>query len=401
MSERIPTPSTELSKVATQRDIDEHIPAGEPREYNLLEAEEAAYAAKPFMDVAVELYGAQEDKELALENSNFSDLGSLIDYAERRARFAAEKGEVRELSDDEQKILDVYKAQAESDKVKLALGDTYLDIGPKDAISASIEANDRFKQATTREERRKWVDMEQKLERYADYLHTGNDNNDKEFSIYPGYTGGLLDRMDAKTGNTREWDGKPIDGKKLLLRAHNLRTEADMLRFLGEHMVGNRSNERATNNETASELHKPHYNVAETVTEAKALIYGNPDLLGELIEESEAYAKFSADKLGTSNAAISSNLKTMERDLPEVRQAVQDWRETSGMSFKQYIEVVSAGDIKATQDQQNAAYSAKMMLRNRFWRESSMARRMARKIGDKSETGDIDTAFGAGYFSQA
>src|ERR1035438_9028245 len=129
MSEKIPTPSTEFSKVSLQQDFAEGISAGEERKYNIFEAEEAAYAAKPFMDVAVELYEAQEDKELALENTN---LNTLIDYAERRARLAAEKGKVRELSDYEQKILDVYKAQAESDKVKLELGDTYLDIDSED-----------------------------------------------------------------------------------------------------------------------------------------------------------------------------------------------------------------------------------------------------------------------------
>jgi hypothetical protein len=248
MSERIPTPSTEFSNVATERDIAEGIPSNE-RRYNLLEAQEAAYAAKPFMDVAVELYESQEDKELALDNT---DLNTLIDYAEQRARFAAEKGEVRQLSDEEQKILDVYKAKAESDKVKLELGDTYLEITPDNANSASIEAEDRSKQATTREEKSKWIDMERKSENYAHYLSSGQDDQYDTFSTNTAHVAGLLSRMNIETGTTTEWDGKPVDEKKLRLQAHNLRNEAEMLKFIGNHTKLEKQKEQIANTSTRS-----------------------------------------------------------------------------------------------------------------------------------------------------
>ncbi len=401
MSEKfIPTPSTEFSNASTRRDIVEGIPAGEKRTYSLLEAEEAAYAAKPFMDVAVELYNAQEDetKELALQNSG---LPSLIDYAERRARLATEKGEVPELSDDEQKILDVYKSQSESDKVKTDLGGDYLDLQPEDAISASIEAEDRFKQATTREEKSKWSNMGRKLERYADYLKSGNDDQYEEFSTSTTHVAGLLDRMSAETGEVAEWDGEPLDRKKLLLQVHNLRAEAEMLRFVGDH-TDFKHGENNADQEAPKQGHELYYDVVGTVPEAKELIYSNPDYLTELVDESEAYAKFSSGSLDTSNAATRINIKIMERDLPEVRQAVQDWRTTeSGMNFKQYIQAVAEGDINATQEQRNAAGSARLMMRNMFWREPSMVRRMAKKQTDKSEVGDINKAFGAEYFSRS
>jgi len=251
MSEKILSPSTEFSKAATQRDIAEGIPAGEERKYNLLEAQEAAYAAKPFMEVAVELYEAQEYKELALENT---DLNTLIDYSERRARLAVEKGEVRELSDDEQKILDVYKAKAEADKVMLEGGDDLFNYvtSPESIISASIEANDRFGQATTREEKRKWADMEQKLERYAEYLKSGEDRADDEFSTNTAHAAGLLGRVNVETGNTTEWDGEPIDEKKLRLQAHNLHTESDMLNFVSSHMRLEKQKEQVANTSTRS-----------------------------------------------------------------------------------------------------------------------------------------------------
>lgn len=159
-----------------------------------------------------------------------------------------------------------------------------------------------------------------------------------------------------------------------------------------------KSRETDTKHESPAELHEPHYNIVETVPEARDLIYSNPDYLSELIDESEAYAMFSADKLDADNAVISANMKIMERDLADVRQAMQNWRKTSGMNFKQYIEAVGQDDIEATQDQKNAAYSAKMMLRNTFWRESSMARRMAKKRTDNSGAGDIEKAFDDEYF---
>ncbi len=248
MSERIPTPSTEFSKASTQRDIAENIPSNE-RRYDFLEAQEAAYAAKPFMDVAVELYDAQEDAESALDNT---DLNTLISYAEQRARFAVEKGEVRELSDEEQKILDVYKAKAESDKVKLKLGDTYLEITPDDANSASIEAGDRSKQATTREEKSKWIDMERKSENYAHYLNSGHDDQYDTFSTNTTHLAGLLSRMNVETGTTTEWDGKPVDERKLRLQAHNLRNEAEMLKFIGNHTKLEKQKEQIANTSTRS-----------------------------------------------------------------------------------------------------------------------------------------------------
>lgn len=250
MSERIPTPSTEFSNVATERDIAEGIPSNE-RRYNLLEAREAAYAAKPFMDIAVELYKSQEDKELALDNT---DLNTLIDYAEQRARFAAEKGEVRELSDEEQKILDVYKAQAETDKVMLEGGDDLFNYitNPESIISASVEANDRFSRATTREEKGKWGDIERKLERYAEYLKTANDDQYKEFTTDTGHAAGLLGRMNVETGKTTEWNGEPVDERKLRLQAHNLHNEAEMLKFVDSHAKLEKQKEQIANTSTRS-----------------------------------------------------------------------------------------------------------------------------------------------------
>jgi hypothetical protein len=233
MSEKIPTPSTEFSEASTRQDIFEGIPAGEERRYNILEAQEAAYAAKPFMDVAVELYEAQEYKEFALDNTN---LNTLVDYAERRARHAVEKGEVRELSGDEQNILAIYKAQAGVDKVKLELGDTYDNITPEDITSATVEAQDRFNVSSVREERSGLKRMEYKLDRYASYLKTGDDSSEKEFSTTTDHAAGLLGRMDVRTGKTTEWDGKPVDETKLRLEDHNLRTEADMLKFVGSNI---------------------------------------------------------------------------------------------------------------------------------------------------------------------
>lgn len=407
MSEKIPTPSTEFSNLSTRRDIAEGIPAGEERRYNILEAREAAYAAKPFMDTATDLY----DTYKSLDNYDHMEdvvkettLSSLIRYAENRAHNAAETKNVPELTHAEQSVIEAFQAEQELLKSQQAISDSSDNLmlssdGLKEAIDV---AYDRRKLAKDRKEAYKWQKMEDKLKRYSDYLDDRaiGSNNSPDHELFAEFNpdtsrAGILLNAAVHTGELKD-----VDSTYTVLGVrgdtNRMRQLAEMNNFLAE--LYPESKETDTGYETQTESHEPRYNLVESVPEAKDLIYTNSDYLTELIDESEAYAKFSADKLDTSNAAISSNLKTMERDLPEVRQAVQNWRETSGMSFKQYIEAVSAGDIDATQDQQNAAYSAKMILRNSFWRESSMTRRMAKRITDKSEVGDINTAFSAEYF---
>lgn len=437
MSEKFtPTPSSYMNNMSLRRDIEQGIPS-EERKYNVLEAQEAAYAAKPFMDAATDLY----DTYNSLENYDHledvvgeTNLSSLVAYAEKRAYDAAETKSVPELTHAEKSVIEAYQAEKELLKSEQAIFDSSDELmlssdGLKDAIDA---AYDRSKLATDREERYKWQKMEAKLKRYGDYLDNDMNNGSPDhegFAEFHPSTSRASVLLDIAS---RNGELKDVDSNHTVLGvrqdARRMEELAEMNNFLAELYPQKdsteeykplsddeiaaakaqldkmtisstrKSRETDVEHETQTESHEPHYNLVETVPEAKDLIYSNPDYLTELIDESEAYAKFSADKVDISNAAISSNLKTMERDLPEVRQAVQNWRKTSGMSFKQYIEAMDAGDIEATQDQQNAAYSAKMMLRNSFWRESSMTRRMAKKIADKSEAGDVAKAFGAEYF---
>lgn len=437
MSEKFtPTPSSYMNNMSLRRDIEQGIPR-EERKYNVLEAQEAAYAAKPFMDAATDLY----DTYNSLENYDHledvvgeTNLSSLVAYAEKRAYDAAETKSVPELTHAEKSVIEAYRAEKELLKSEQAIADSIGELelssdGLKDAIDA---AYNRSKLATDREERYKWQKMEAKLKRYGDYLDNdlnGGAPDHEGFAEFHPSTNRASVLLDIAS---RNGELKDVDNNHTVLGVRydtrNMKELAEMNNFLAELYPQKdstdeykplsddeiaaakaqldqmtisstrKSGEANTDHEAPAESHEPHYNIVESVSEAKALVYSNPDYLTELIDESEAYAKFNADKVDTSNAVISSNLKTMERDLPEVRQAVQNWRETSGMSFKQYIEAVGVGDIEATQDQQNAAYSAKMMLRNTFWRESSMARRMARKVADKSESGDVAKAFGAEYF---
>lgn len=434
MSEKIPTPSTEFSKLSANRDVAEGVAFDGSEKYSILEAQEAAYAAKPFMDAAIDLY----DTYNGLDNYDHMEdvvgettLQSLVAYAENRAHNAAETKNIPELSHAEKSVIEAYQAEQELLKSEQAISDSSDELmlssdGLKDAIDAAYS---RSKSANDREEAYKWQKMEAKLKRYGDYLENGTHDHEElaEFNPNTSRASVLLD-----IANYRNGELKDVDSNHTVLGVRNdtrrMKELTEMNNFLAELYPQKdstseykplsddeiaaakaqldrmtisstrESGEAGVGYEAAAKSHEPHYNVVESVPEAKDLIYSNPDYLTKLIDESEAYAKFSTDKVDTSNAAISSNLKTMERDLPEVRQAVQNWRETSGMSFKQYIEAVSLGDIEANQDQQNAAYSAKMMLRNNFWRESDMARRMAKKIADKSESGDVAKAFGAEYF---
>lgn len=408
MSEKFtPTPSSYMNNMSLRRDYEQSIPS-EERKYNVLEAQEAAYAAKPFMDVATELY----DTYNGLENYDHLDdvvgetnLQPLVAYAEKRAHDAVETKIVPELTHNEKSIIEAYQAEKELMESEQAISDSSDELmlssdGLKDAIDA---AYDRSKLATDREERYKWQKMEAKLKRYGQYLDdpTIEDGSfdlelQGEFNPNRGKAAVLLNSAVLRDGELKSID-EYNTMTQVISGTRRMRELTEMNNFLAE--LYPKSKESDTNQEASAEKHESHYNLVESIPEAKDLIYSNPDYLTELIEESEAYAKFIVGKVDMSNAAIGSNLKTMARDLPEVRQAVQNWRETSGMSFKQYIEAVSQGDIEATQDQLNSALSAKMMLRNSFWRESSMTRRMAKAIDDKSEVGDINKAFAAEYFN--
>lgn len=408
MSEKfIPTPSSYLNNVSLRNDIKQGIPL-EERKYNILEAQEAAYAAKPFMDVATDLYDTYKshDSHDHIEDVvGGTNLSSLVAYAEKRAYDAAETKNVPELTHAEKSIIEAYQAEKELIKSEQAISDSSNELelssdGLKGAIDAAYE---RRKLAKDHKEAYKWQKMEAKLKRYGDYLDNiaaGNNSLfdlelSEEFCPNRSKASVLLDAA-LRRGELKDVDTN-YNIHEVRIGTRRMQELAAMNNFLTE--LYPKSGEEDTGYEAPTESHDPRYDLVETVSEAKDLIYSNPDHLTELIDESEAYAEFSADKVDTSNAAISSNLKTMARDLPEVRQAVQDWLNTeTDMNFKQYIDAIANEDLSATQEQQNAARSAKLLLRNRFWRESSMARRMARKVADKSEVGDVDKAFGAGYF---
>lgn len=432
------TPSRHMAHESLRRDEREGVAFDDREKYDLLEAREAAEAAKPFMDTATDLY----DTYNSLETYDYledvvreTNLGPLVAYAENRAHNAAETKNIPELSHAEKSVIEAYQAEKELLKSEQAISDSSDELmlssdGLKDAIDA---AYGRRKSAKDRDEAYKWQKMEAKLKRYGDYLDNDMNNGAPdhegfaEFHPSTSRASVLLGIAHSRNGELKDVDsnhtvlGVRGDTRRMkeLTEMNNFLAElypqkdnTSEYKPLSDNEIAaakaqldqmtisstRKSGEASTGYEAPAESHEPHYNLVETIPEAKDLIYSNPDYLTELIDESEAYANFSAGKVDTSNAVISSNLKTIEQDLPEVRQAVQSWRETSGMDFKQYIEAASQGDIEVTQEQRYAALSANSMIRNTFWRESAMARRMAKKIADKSEASDVDKAFGAEYF---
>ncbi len=409
MSEKFtPTPSSYLNNMSLRKDIEQGIPS-EERKYNVLEAQEAAYAAKPFMDTATDLY----DTYKSIDNYDYmedvvgeTNLGSLVAYAEKRAYNAAGTKSVPELTHAEKSVIEAYQAEKELLKSEQAIFDSSdeLMLSSDGLMGALDAAYDRRKLAKDSKEADKWQKMEAKLKRYGNYLDDiaigNNDTFDvelsNEFSPNRNRASVLLEAA-LRTGELKDVDTNNTI-PEMRSGTRRIQELAEMNSFLAG--LYPKSGEKETGYETPAGSHEPHYNLVETIPEAEDLIYSNPDYLTELIDESEAYAKFSADKVDAGNAVISSSLKTMGRDLPEVRRAVQTWRDTEpGMSFKRYIEAVTSGDVEVSNDQLEAAQSAKMMLRNTFWRESSMARRMAKKIAAKSEVSDVAKAFVAEYFN--
>ena len=136
MSERIKTSSPTASEIMAKRSRERNVSISSPLEGP--RALEAAYAAKPFMDVAVELHKYGE--ESASEDFQYDDLGlkDLVDYAEKKAHEAANGVEITNVSADEATVLDAYRADItmkktlDSEAVDNALDNLATDINGHD-----------------------------------------------------------------------------------------------------------------------------------------------------------------------------------------------------------------------------------------------------------------------------
>lgn len=414
------TPSSEFSRLSQAQDVAAEIPLS-VRKYDMAEAGMAAHAAKPFMDAAANAFDAYREGSYYWSDDVMQESGvlsSLVRVAEAKSREAIESGRVSELSRPEEIILEAVGALTE---VERSLAKTDIDhINDAEIRNAVNVAFKRSRNATDAREKTKWLDMVRKLDHWSEYLHTSQHDEEQfqEFGTASSMRVEFLLGMAADTGEVRFFEHASMaDVRKDMI---SLRKKSEMYNFLAElypavkdsgghkplsddevaaakKQIDNLTVRSRSETETSAEARNPRYNLVDTVPEAKELIYRDPDYLSELIEESEAYVEFMKEKSDASNAR--AQIEVMKRDIPELRRAVVEWQKMSQeLSFTQYIEGVNDGQIEATRQQWNYADAARNVLRNISWRESAMARRMARKYTDKAEVGDLNREFGARYF---
>ena len=215
MSEKISppqNPSEEFAKVSSRSR--EH-----SGKYDVLAAESAAYAAKPYMDVAVELHHAGDG-----DYAENGPLSRLVDYAERRAHQAVRGERDDSLTPLEKELLGVYKADA-----KLTVAETAIDYPPSaQQLDLAFSTADKKmrKAAVGSEEYKKWRDVKARTQDFEQLYHGGLSEADKAelglVALPESTNAGFLLNMlgaDGKTVNPdilREYEPKAIqDGKNM------------------------------------------------------------------------------------------------------------------------------------------------------------------------------------------
>lgn len=139
-------------------------------------AQNAADTAKPFMDVAVDLYetrvgswlmGGVESEEDRQVVADETDIQSLVEYARRKSDRAIELGQKVALTHNENIILEAYKAHIELEEV---VNDSrYEYFGDTPELQQAIDAvEEKISVAKDKETRNKWVAVANKLMRYQE-----------------------------------------------------------------------------------------------------------------------------------------------------------------------------------------------------------------------------------------
>lgn len=177
-----PTPSRHMSRESLRRDRREGIAFDDREQYDTLEAREAAEAAKPFMDVATDVYDTYKriDTYDYMEDVvKETNLGSLVGYAERRARDAVESKTVPELTHVEKSVIEAFQTEKELLRSEQAIWESDVELDSDGLKQAINIAYDRSRLAKDRREAFKWEDMSKKLRRYSEYL-SGDAPDDRE-----------------------------------------------------------------------------------------------------------------------------------------------------------------------------------------------------------------------------
>lgn len=207
--------------------------------------EAAAYAAKPWMDVAVDLHDAKNaaNAELLDEGETVYDidkqgsLDSVVKYGERRAYAATEGRRDEALTPDEETLLDAYKAEAQMEHARALcdedeLTDTQMDDAWRMADAQAKAARERGDKA----EMARWREVKSMMHDFQN-LRNGEVEEDEKYAIekrvrpHAGDNAGfVLDTL----GNDGVVVGEYAKYAKAAQKdTHNMRRMADVYELFG------------------------------------------------------------------------------------------------------------------------------------------------------------------------
>lgn len=205
---------------------------------NVLDSEAAAYAAKPFMDVAVEAYNTRKamwdiGEGEGLDRDDKGNPQELIDYAEKRAHQAALGERDPGLTRDEEVAIDAYKAQAAMEQAMTA-GEGYIQT-ENDVMKAQSVALDRASEARRRgdkEEAQRWRKIADQTGAYGAWIFESDEDAKRQVLPDIGASAGYITTAANRDGWVQaefkaDFNNTPRD-------TINMHTSAEMFNLFAE-----------------------------------------------------------------------------------------------------------------------------------------------------------------------
>jgi len=393
------TPSEEFGGTTNTEEFhDEHLQINNPEA-----AEVAAYAAKPFMDVAAAIYennqvaterenGATLDAGDKVSIMNQSGLKELVALGERRAHKAEQAANMgsfqpRVITESETQFLDAMKVVADHAKAQATtdVDAFYADNNPRVAEELVASTGDVFSVGRKNMLASKLMHLKDDTELYNEESH-------------------LLDTSDyvLEDAGKAALTNQVLSGSekmKLTNRLQALKGHTTVLELIAqkynyenatEHSAGNELEATPTRNE----------NIAKDALEAREMLTHSPDLMKQLIDETEAFKDYSIKN--NTKADIAEWLERQGRIFNDevilFKEVLNDWASNSpSESLEDYIE--NAQDT-ATDKSEQVMLASYVQIKNNYFftdRQTAILKRMnAARVSDGSTTGS--QGFEATYF---
>ncbi len=381
---------------------------------SVLDSEAAAYAAKPWMDVAVDLHEAHnaaqawnlDDGETAYQYSENAknSVDDLAAYAEARAHMAVEGIRDDMLTEQEAAVLDVYQAETEMMKAEAAVdiaGLTEAQVEQARAIAYQRQKEARIRGDAA--EVQKWRRLKEQADAYSELIFGGLDADDFEeldSKVRPNTknAGSALFSMQHNGGNVEHEYAREFTAAKR--DAVNMRQTTALYELLAEVQAESGA-------EKSQQTPQEVFDIADSPAEAEELLYSQPELLEALFHESSAYNDYiiaHRDEFPAASKQFDIGLRAFGKDYDGFKTALDSWKNDSlgFASFDAYTQAIKDGDVEVDDSLWEAVSDARSLMKNKSWtdRLSQTRRRMVRRNTDKTDLTSVGTKFTNEYFKK-